>query len=157
MLWRSRGHRLWQGVQITSQIWRAFCKKLRINVSLMSSYHPQSSGQAKRLGKIRTWGMLFLKGGSVMGTQTSSHQREPSPEFEKFLDFIPGYRTTTLMLCIDAKYRQFHPALPSHLPIIPMFACVWPVSVCQICLLCGLILSLTNVLPAHCLWLLLLI
>lgn len=35
--------------QFTSQVWRAFCSRLGIKVSLTSSYHPQSNGQVERL------------------------------------------------------------------------------------------------------------
>ncbi|KAL0198667.1 hypothetical protein M9458_007207, partial [Cirrhinus mrigala] len=34
-----------RGPQFTSRVWRAFCAKLNINVSLTSGYHPQSNGQ----------------------------------------------------------------------------------------------------------------
>ncbi|XP_043105760.1 pollen-specific leucine-rich repeat extensin-like protein 1 [Puntigrus tetrazona] len=34
-----------RGTQFTSQVWRAFCKHLDINVSLTSGYHPQANGQ----------------------------------------------------------------------------------------------------------------
>ncbi|KAI2643996.1 Transposon Tf2-6 polyprotein [Labeo rohita] len=32
-----------RGTQFTSQVWKAFCKQLDINISLTSGYHPQSS------------------------------------------------------------------------------------------------------------------
>ncbi|KAK3548165.1 hypothetical protein QTP70_004859 [Hemibagrus guttatus] len=38
-----------RGSQFTSQVWRAFCNQLGINVSLMSGYHPQLNGQKERL------------------------------------------------------------------------------------------------------------
>ncbi|KAK3517514.1 hypothetical protein QTP70_012589 [Hemibagrus guttatus] len=37
--------------QFTSQVWRAFCSLLNINVSLTSSYHPQSNGQTEHLNQ----------------------------------------------------------------------------------------------------------
>lgn len=40
-----------RGTQFTSQVWRAFCKQLDINVSLTSGYHPQANGQAERLNQ----------------------------------------------------------------------------------------------------------
>ncbi len=40
-----------RGTQFTSQVWRAFCKQLDINVSLTSGYHPQSNGQVERLNQ----------------------------------------------------------------------------------------------------------
>ncbi len=40
-----------RGTQFTSQVWRAFCKHLDINVSLTSSYHPQANGQVERLNQ----------------------------------------------------------------------------------------------------------
>ncbi len=40
-----------RGTQFTSQVWRAFCKHLDINVSLTSGYHPQSNGQVERLNQ----------------------------------------------------------------------------------------------------------
>lgn len=33
------------GIQFTSQVWQGFCKRLNINVSLPSGYHPQTNGQ----------------------------------------------------------------------------------------------------------------
>ncbi len=38
-----------RGTQFTSQVWRAFCSQLDINVSLTSGYHPQANGQVERL------------------------------------------------------------------------------------------------------------
>ncbi|KAI2646334.1 Transposon Tf2-9 polyprotein [Labeo rohita] len=40
-----------RGTQFTSQVWRAFCKQLDINVSLISGYHPQANGQVERLNQ----------------------------------------------------------------------------------------------------------
>ncbi|KAG1926575.1 retrotransposable element [Pimephales promelas] len=40
-----------RGTQFTSQVWRAFCKHLDINISLTSGYHPQSNGQVERLNQ----------------------------------------------------------------------------------------------------------
>ncbi len=40
-----------RGTQFTSQVWRAFCKHLDINVSLTSGYHPQSNGQVECLNQ----------------------------------------------------------------------------------------------------------
>ncbi len=40
-----------RGTQFTSQVWRAFCSQLDINVSLTSGYHPQSNGQVERLNQ----------------------------------------------------------------------------------------------------------
>jgi len=40
-----------RGIQFTSQVWKAFCKQLDINVSLTSGYHPQSNGQVERLNQ----------------------------------------------------------------------------------------------------------
>lgn len=40
-----------RGSQFTSQVWRAFCKQLNINVSLTSGYHPQANGQVERLNQ----------------------------------------------------------------------------------------------------------
>ncbi|KAL0161331.1 hypothetical protein M9458_045056, partial [Cirrhinus mrigala] len=40
-----------RGTQFTSQVWKAFCKQLDINVSLTSGYHPQSNGQVERLNQ----------------------------------------------------------------------------------------------------------
>uniref|UniRef100_A0A8C1UTM1 Gypsy retrotransposon integrase-like protein 1 n=1 Tax=Cyprinus carpio TaxID=7962 RepID=A0A8C1UTM1_CYPCA len=40
-----------RGTQFTSQVWRAFCKQLDINVSLTSGYHPQANGQVERLNQ----------------------------------------------------------------------------------------------------------
>ncbi len=36
-----------RGTHFTSQVWRAFCKHLDINVSLTSGYHPQANGQVE--------------------------------------------------------------------------------------------------------------
>ncbi len=40
-----------RGKQFTSQVWRAFCKQLDINVSLTSGYHPQANGQVECLNQ----------------------------------------------------------------------------------------------------------
>lgn len=40
-----------RGTQFISQVWRAFCKQLDINVSLTSGNHPQSNGQVERLNQ----------------------------------------------------------------------------------------------------------
>ncbi len=40
-----------RGTQFTSQVWRAFCKQLDINVSLTSGYHPQTNGQVERFNQ----------------------------------------------------------------------------------------------------------
>ncbi|KAK3511977.1 hypothetical protein QTP70_027656 [Hemibagrus guttatus] len=40
-----------RGLQFTSQVWRALCARLDIGVSLSSSHHPQSNGQAERLNQ----------------------------------------------------------------------------------------------------------
>ncbi|KAL0199172.1 hypothetical protein M9458_007712, partial [Cirrhinus mrigala] len=40
-----------KGTLFTSQVWKAFCKQLDINVSLTSGYHPQSNGQVERLNQ----------------------------------------------------------------------------------------------------------
>ncbi|KAL0154737.1 hypothetical protein M9458_049000, partial [Cirrhinus mrigala] len=40
-----------RGIQFTSQVWKAFCKQLYINVSLTSGYHPQANGQVKCLNQ----------------------------------------------------------------------------------------------------------
>ncbi|KAK3553547.1 hypothetical protein QTP70_004572 [Hemibagrus guttatus] len=40
-----------RGTQFTSQVWKAFCKQLDINVSLTSGYHSQSNGQVERLNQ----------------------------------------------------------------------------------------------------------
>ncbi|KAK3556470.1 hypothetical protein QTP70_008246 [Hemibagrus guttatus] len=37
-----------RGPQFTSRVWRAFCKRLGVTVSLSSGYHPQTNGQTKR-------------------------------------------------------------------------------------------------------------
>ncbi|KAK3506401.1 hypothetical protein QTP70_016614, partial [Hemibagrus guttatus] len=36
------------GPQFTSRVWRAFCKRLGVTVSLSSGYHPQTNGQTER-------------------------------------------------------------------------------------------------------------
>lgn len=38
-------------VQLTSNVWREFCGKLRINISIISSYHSQSKGQVEQLNQ----------------------------------------------------------------------------------------------------------
>ncbi len=43
-----------RGPQFTSRVWKAFCQKLNINVSLTSGYHPQSNGQVERLNQELT-------------------------------------------------------------------------------------------------------
>ncbi len=43
-----------RGPQFTSRVWKAFCPKLNINVSLTSGYHPQSNGQVERLNQELT-------------------------------------------------------------------------------------------------------
>ncbi|KAK3518308.1 hypothetical protein QTP86_018814, partial [Hemibagrus guttatus] len=40
-----------RGPQFTSRVWRALCAQLDIGVSLISSHHPQSNGQAERLNQ----------------------------------------------------------------------------------------------------------
>uniref|UniRef100_A0A8C1I7H5 Gypsy retrotransposon integrase-like protein 1 n=1 Tax=Cyprinus carpio TaxID=7962 RepID=A0A8C1I7H5_CYPCA len=40
-----------RGTQFNSQVWKAFCRHLDINVSLTSGYHPQSNGQVERLNQ----------------------------------------------------------------------------------------------------------
>ncbi|KAK3531056.1 hypothetical protein QTP70_008759 [Hemibagrus guttatus] len=40
-----------RGPQFTSRVWRALCTRLDIGVSLTSSHHPQSNGQAERLNQ----------------------------------------------------------------------------------------------------------
>lgn len=40
-----------RGSQFTSRLWHKFCKRLDINVSLTSGYHPQSKGQVERLNQ----------------------------------------------------------------------------------------------------------
>ncbi|KAK3545517.1 hypothetical protein QTP70_007758 [Hemibagrus guttatus] len=37
-----------RGPQFTSRVWRAFCKRLGVTVSLSSGYHPQTNGQTER-------------------------------------------------------------------------------------------------------------
>ncbi|KAK3534313.1 hypothetical protein QTP86_014237, partial [Hemibagrus guttatus] len=37
-----------RGPQFTSRVWRAFCKRLGVTVSLSLGYHPQTNGQTKR-------------------------------------------------------------------------------------------------------------
>ncbi|KAK3541249.1 hypothetical protein QTP86_016910, partial [Hemibagrus guttatus] len=44
-----------RGPQFTSRVWRAFCEQLGISISLSSSYHPQSNGQAKCLNQEIGW------------------------------------------------------------------------------------------------------
>ncbi|KAK3513223.1 hypothetical protein QTP70_009728 [Hemibagrus guttatus] len=39
------------GSQFTSRVWRDFCMHLGINISLSSSYHPQSNGQTEQLNQ----------------------------------------------------------------------------------------------------------
>ncbi len=43
-----------RGPQFTSHVWKAFCQKLNINISLTSGYHPQSNGQVERLNQELT-------------------------------------------------------------------------------------------------------
>ncbi|KAK3513487.1 hypothetical protein QTP70_015506, partial [Hemibagrus guttatus] len=40
-----------RGPQFTSRVWRVLCARLDIGVSLSSSHHPQSNGQAERLNQ----------------------------------------------------------------------------------------------------------
>ncbi|KAK3518631.1 hypothetical protein QTP70_006073 [Hemibagrus guttatus] len=40
-----------RGPQFTSRVWGSLCAQLGIGVSLSSSYHPQSNGQAERLNQ----------------------------------------------------------------------------------------------------------
>ncbi|KAK3508638.1 hypothetical protein QTP70_001333 [Hemibagrus guttatus] len=40
-----------RGPQFTSRVWRALCARVDIGVSLSSSHHPQSNGQAERLNQ----------------------------------------------------------------------------------------------------------
>ncbi|KAK3558224.1 hypothetical protein QTP86_013978 [Hemibagrus guttatus] len=40
-----------RGPWFTSRMWREFCDRLGINISLSSGYHPQSNGQAERLNQ----------------------------------------------------------------------------------------------------------
>ncbi|KAK3574550.1 hypothetical protein QTP86_009550 [Hemibagrus guttatus] len=40
-----------QGLQFTSQVWGALCARLDIGVSLSSSHHPKSNGQAEHLNQ----------------------------------------------------------------------------------------------------------
>ncbi|KAK3556303.1 hypothetical protein QTP70_007034 [Hemibagrus guttatus] len=40
-----------RGPQFSSRVWRALCARLDIGVSLSSSHHPQSNGQAERLNQ----------------------------------------------------------------------------------------------------------
>uniref|UniRef100_A0A671KJW6 Gypsy retrotransposon integrase-like protein 1 n=1 Tax=Sinocyclocheilus anshuiensis TaxID=1608454 RepID=A0A671KJW6_9TELE len=40
-----------RGTQFTSQVWKAFCNQLDINVSLTSGYHPEANGQVERLNQ----------------------------------------------------------------------------------------------------------
>ncbi|KAK3548988.1 hypothetical protein QTP70_024801, partial [Hemibagrus guttatus] len=47
-----------RGPQFTSQVWDSLCARLGIGVSLSSSYHPQSNGQAEKLNQeidFKTW------------------------------------------------------------------------------------------------------
>ncbi|KAK3570134.1 hypothetical protein QTP86_012507 [Hemibagrus guttatus] len=37
-----------RGPQFTSRVWRAFCKRLGVTISLSSGYHPQTNGQTER-------------------------------------------------------------------------------------------------------------
>lgn len=39
------------GTQFTSQVWKAFCCHLDINISITSGYHPQSNSQVERLNQ----------------------------------------------------------------------------------------------------------
>ncbi len=43
-----------RGPQFTSRVWSAFCRRLDINVSLTSGYHPQANGQVERLNQELT-------------------------------------------------------------------------------------------------------
>ncbi len=43
-----------RGPQFTSRVWSSFFKKLNVNISLTSSYHPQSNGQTERLNQELT-------------------------------------------------------------------------------------------------------
>ncbi|XP_030634258.1 receptor-type tyrosine-protein phosphatase gamma [Chanos chanos] len=40
-----------RGPQFTSRVWKAFCERLGVSVSLSSGYHPQSNGQTERLNQ----------------------------------------------------------------------------------------------------------
>lgn len=40
-----------RGTQFTYQVWKAFCKHLNINITLLSGYHPQAIGQVERLNQ----------------------------------------------------------------------------------------------------------
>ncbi|KAK3572847.1 hypothetical protein QTP86_008258 [Hemibagrus guttatus] len=44
-----------RGSQFTSRVWGSLCARLGIGVSLSSSYHPQSNGQAERLNQEIGW------------------------------------------------------------------------------------------------------
>ncbi|KAK3538874.1 hypothetical protein QTP86_018765 [Hemibagrus guttatus] len=37
-----------RGPQFTSRVWRAFCRRLDVTISLSSGYHPQTNGQTER-------------------------------------------------------------------------------------------------------------
>ncbi|KAK3556652.1 hypothetical protein QTP70_011930 [Hemibagrus guttatus] len=63
-----------RGLQFTSRVWRAFCKRLGVTISLSLGYHPQTNGQTER--KIQEVGR-FLR------TFCHSHQES----WNQFLDW----------------------------------------------------------------------
>ncbi|KAL0148123.1 hypothetical protein M9458_056593 [Cirrhinus mrigala] len=69
-----------QGTQFTSQVWRAFCKQLDINVSLTSGYHPQANGQ-HRWSEFLPW--------AEYSQNTLTHSSTGLTPFQCVLGFQP--------------------------------------------------------------------
>ncbi|XP_043103315.1 DNA (cytosine-5-)-methyltransferase 3 beta, duplicate a [Puntigrus tetrazona] len=79
------------GTQFTSQVWKAFCKQLDINISLTSGYHPQSNGQVERLnqeiGRVSTMGRIRSE-----FAHPFLYRTHPIPEsFQRCLQWMTGY------------------------------------------------------------------
>ncbi|KAK3527895.1 hypothetical protein QTP86_010985 [Hemibagrus guttatus] len=99
-----------RGSQFTSRVWRYFCERLGLNVSLSSGYHPQSNGQAECL--IQEIGR-FLRSYCSREQQSAGVNFSPGPSMLK-IPFHSSTGLTQLPVCagVPAPPRTPGPESP---------------------------------------------